>query len=287
MVLAPLGIELAVWVIAFGVLIFCILCVYITKAFFGVAGGTLGKLPVIGGWINSGIHSVEQRVVHVMSAAAAGAQSIAGAALHTLAREVDWIGREIRNHSNLLALLATLSLGAAQPWELQLLVRELRKLIRGNAGTASHAIHRLGNVEKRLEHGIGEDVLPRIRGVEREIDRVLDHDIASLRRRARTLDREYERLWKWTRVNTRAWGTLAFAGAVAFALSRLKVGWIRCPKLAKRGPALCNLDDALFAALLADSLLIVGSLSLVEFAREMVDVTDTAVRPITTFWRAS
>jgi hypothetical protein len=47
------------------------------------------------------------------------------------------------------------------------------------------------------------------------------------------------------------------------------------------------MNPSLLDALLVDTLLIAGTLSLEEFAREMVGVTSTAVRPITTFWRAS
>jgi hypothetical protein len=155
------------------------------------------------------------------------------------------------------------------------------------ASTATHTVTRVIRVEKRLQHGIGEDVLPRIKTLEREYTHVIGRDIPALWKGTRTAEREITNLWKWARHRTLVAGTLAFAGAVALALSRLKIGWLRCGNVSRVGKNICGMDGALLEALLADSLLIAGSLSLVEFAREMVGVTDTAVRPITTFWRAS
>src|SRR5438270_835546 len=152
-----------------------------------------------------------------------------------MAREVDWIGREIKNHANLIGLLAALTFGSMTAREILLLIRSLRALIHANEGTATHALHRVIGAEKRIQHGIGEDVLPRIKSLEREYGQVVEHDIGSLRARAKTLEREYEHLWKWTRANGRAWGTLAFAGAVALALKRLGLGWLRCNSLSKLG----------------------------------------------------
>jgi hypothetical protein len=256
-VLAPLMIELSVWIIAFGVLVFCILAVYIAKAFFGVAGGTLGKLPVVGGWISSGISSVEHKIVSVMSVAAAGAQSLCGAALHVVARQIDWMGREIKSHSNLLAALALLSLGVVDFKALNKALRGVHTQVHAATGTLTHANHRLDAQEKRLAHGIGEDVLPRIRSLEREYAHVTGIDIPSLRARTRTAERDVAKAWKAIRANTRAWGTLAFAGAVAVALSRLKLGWIRCPNanrfFKKRGcGAWDDIDKLLIGAALIE-----------------------------------
>lgn len=266
MVLAPLGIELGIWIIAFGALIFCLLCVYIAKALFGVAGNTLGKLPVVGGWINSGLGAVEHKIVSVMSTAAEGAQALCGLALHAIAREIDWIGREIKNHSNLLALLATLTLGGVSAVELQSLLRGIRALIHANTGSLSHAHHRLDNAEKRLAHGIGEDVLPRIRGLERELDRVVEHDIASLRHRAKTLEREYQRLFKWTRTHALEAGTLAFAGAVALALRRLGLGWLRCNSLSRLGRRIGCGGFGLLEELFATAVISFAVLDICDFA---------------------
>jgi len=60
--------------------------------------------------------------------------------------------------------------------------------------------------------------------------------------RARALEREYERLYKWMRSHPWTAVTGAFVGAVAIALARLGLDWIRCPTakavFKKRG---CNL----------------------------------------------
>lgn len=265
MVLAPLMIELSVWIIAFGVLIFCILAVYIAKAFFGLAGGTLGKLPIVGGWINSGLGTVEHKIVSVMSQAAEGAQSICGAALHVVARQIDWMGREIKSHSNLIAAIALLSLGVVDFKALNQALRGVHAQADATAGTLSHANRRIGAQEKRLAHGIGEDVLPRVKGLERDVGHVITHDIPGLRARARTAERDAAKAWKVAKANTRAWGTLAFAGAVAWALARLGASWVRCPTANKffkrRG---CNAWNDI------DKLLIGAALIELQFTLELL-----------------
>ena len=274
--------EILFWV---GALIFIILCVYIAKALFGIAGGTLGKLPVVGGWINGGLHSLEHKIVGTMSGAAASVDAHIGAAFHRLARLVDWIGREINSHANLLATIASFLPGVATVNMVRMLAGELRRLIHAARALGVHAITQTVRVTRTVTRTVSTDVLPRLRTAEREVGHVIAHDLPRLRAADRTLTRDVTALGKWVRAHTLEAGTLAFAGAVALALGRLGIGWTRCSNVGKLGKNVCGMNPALLESLLADSLLVVGSLSLVEFAHEMVAVTDTAVRPIQGFWR--
>jgi hypothetical protein len=74
---------------------------------------------------------------------------------------------------------------------------------------------------------------------------------------------------------------------LTLALGRLGLGWARCSNVGKVGRRVCGMDASLLESVLADSLLILGTLSLVTFAEEMQDVTEVIARPIQTFWRAS
>jgi len=56
------------------------------------------------------------------------------------------------------------------------------------------------------------------------------------------------------------------AGAVAAALAGLGLTWTRCSRAKKWGKATCGMNDDLLDSLIADTLLIVGTISLVEFA---------------------
>lgn len=64
---------------------------------------------------------------------------------------------------------------------------------------------------------------------------------------------------------------------VARALSRLRVGWIRCNKVGRLGRAACGLDEGLLESLLTDALAIFSVVSVVEFARELRAVEDEAI----------
>lgn len=76
---------------------------------------------------------------------------------------------------------------------------------------------------------------------------------------------------------------LSAAGAVvlvATALGRLGLKWIRCRNVAKAGRRVCGMDFDYLDALLAGSLLVVGSVSIVDFAHELQDAEGEVVRAI-------
>ena len=276
--------EILFWV---GALIFCLLCVYIAKALFGVAGGTLGKLPVVGGWINGGLTSLEHKIVATMSGAAASVDAHIGDAFHRLARILDWTGREIKGHATLLGLIASYLPGFATLNMIRTTVGELRRLVHAAQQIGVHALTQTVTVTRTIRRTVVADAFPRIRSVERDLGRVIHRDLPRVKAREAELGREITNLWKWTRSHALVAGSVAFAGAVALALSRLGLGWVRCSKVGRVGRNVCGMDDGLLESLLADSLLILGTLSLVTFAEEMQDVTGAIVAPIQTFWRAS
>jgi hypothetical protein len=108
---------------------------------------------------------------------------------------------------------------------------------------------------------------------------------AWVRGRFRTGERSLSNLAKRVRAHGR---TLAGAGAaalVATALARLGLSWLRCPRVASAGKRLCGLDHDLLASLLADTLIVASSVSLVEFAHELQSVTTPAASAIRGFVR--
>lgn len=246
--------ELLILVVCLGI---CYAIVYIAKAFFGLTGGVLGKLPVVGGWINSSLHAIEQKVVHIMGLAIVAVQGQVGTAWHQLARLIDWMGREIRAHSNMLYLLASLLLG--QEWAVA--IKHAIDAVRSNFDTLTRMVHgtvaRIVAAEERLRHGIGADVLPRIRAGERAIDRVLGKDLAGIRARERALEHGAADTWKWIRTHPGSLASGAFVGAVAFALERLGGTWIRCTNWKRIGRGVCNTPGGDIEALLG--LLAIGA----------------------------
>lgn len=102
---------------------------------------------------------------------------------------------------------------------------------------------------------------------------------------------EIDRALDWTKGQIgklRKIATVAgIVGLTAAALGRLGLGWTRCSKVGKVGKQLCGMDEQLLGALLADTLLIVGTVSLVEFAQGMQGVVGEFEKPVRAFWRAA
>jgi len=102
---------------------------------------------------------------------------------------------------------------------------------------------------------------------------------------------DLERGLEWTKEQVRKLGKLGtvagLLGLGAAVLGRLGLGWLRCSRVGQTGRQLCGMDQSLLESLLADTLLIVGTISLVEFAEGMQQVTADVIGPIRTFWRAA
>ena len=81
------------------------------------------------------------------------------------------------------------------------------------------------------------------------------------------------RLRKLEKGATRA----AFAAALAVALGRLGLGWIRCNNVKKAGKSVCGIDMGLLDELLLGTTAIFGAISVVEFAEGLRAIEGEAV----------
>lgn len=280
--LIPLG-EIVGWAVALGV---CFMVIYFARAFFGTASGAVGWIPWVGKIATTGIDRVAQKIDSVMSSAVASVDAKMGAALHSLARLVDWIGTEVRSHANMLQTIATLLLGVTAANQSIHGMRALIARISSAQRTAALALHRVAAIEEQVRHGIGADVLPRVKVIERTNVITRARTIPGVIGRVGRLDRDLSRLWKWSHRHAAVAGSVAFAGAVAWALSRLGASWIRCSNWKRAGKQVCGMDANLLESLLVDTLAIVGTLSLVELAKELQPIVDAEARVIQHFWRA-
>lgn len=80
--------------------------------------------------------------------------------------------------------------------------------------------------------------------------------------------------------------TLALTtGLLLAAVSKAGFGWIRCRNIKRLGKRACGLDTQLLDALIADSLIFFGTISLVEFAKELQQIEAGAADAIRQFAR--
>jgi hypothetical protein len=233
-------IDLGTLLVLVGALIFIYLCTYIAKALFGLAGGVLGKLPVVGGWIDSGLHTVEHKIVSVMATAAQGVDSAMGFTLHETARLIDWTGREIAAHANLIHMIAAATPGlgfvVALHDQTAALHRLFHGLTRSQTALFPALIRPIYGELKVLERW----TYPKVRALDHAIDVTIPRDIAGLRSRTKTIEGELGKLWDLLRKNEAALAATAFAGAVALALERLGSSWIRCRNWNRIGREVCS-----------------------------------------------
>ncbi len=217
--------DILFWV---GALIFCYLVVYIAKALFGIGGTILGQIPVIGGWIEGSLHHIEQRIVSTMSHAALAVDKRIASGFHMLARLVDWVGREINSHANLLYVLSSLFFGSTVTQAIAAALRLLHLRVQALPGTATALFHTLVRPIQGELHTLERWVYPRVKALDHAIDVTIPKDIAGLKARATKLENEYSKLYEWMRTHPWTLVTDAFVGAVAIALSRLGLDWIKC-----------------------------------------------------------
>lgn len=270
--------DLSPLLMFFGGWILCLLAYYIAKAFFTSASGAVSWLPGVGGWLKGKVENVGQHVTNVIGGVVLNLQARMAASWHRAAREVEWIGREIASHAALIERIANDLVTANFADLIHLEVQGARKLLhyleRQIVGIGHDVTIRVKNVER----GIGADVLPRIRS----LDRRLTRDLVKERARARAAERQAERaisnLWEWTRTHPWTIVTDAFVGAVAIALTRLGLSWIRCPSLGRLGRRFGCAPWQLLEEFLAASFTALAVADLCTFANLAMD-TAVLMRP--------
>lgn len=77
----------------------------------------------------------------------------------------------------------------------------------------------------------------------------------------------------------------ALAAAIVATVARTSWRWVRCGKVRKVGRQVCGMDDSMLDSLLADTVLIAGTISLVEFARGLQGGMDAVTPQVRKFWR--
>jgi hypothetical protein len=74
-------------------------------------------------------------------------------------------------------------------------------------------------------------------------------------------------------------------GLTAAAVFRFRLGWLKCGNVRRTGENLCRMDGGLLDDLLAGTLLVFGTVSLVEFAREMETLMEEITPAVVGFWQ--
>lgn len=278
---------------------FIIVAKAFTKALLEPIIFIVGKIPFAGGIASDFLQTVEQSILNALGTAEGKIDHVMGVAFHKQAQLLAWLWREIKSHAGAIATIAEV-LGGVYPFVAgtKALINRLTR--HGHATTRQTArvereLHHLQRQVKALEHdvskGIGNDVLPQLKVLDREIAKIRHKDVPAIQAGEQANAGEITNLWQWVKDHTLVTGTAAFAGAVAWALGRLGLNSIRCGALSRmfnrRGCGLWNgLEDVL--GLLFDGLILADLCTVIpaaeklfaEFEAPLVDLISHAANAV-------
>lgn len=257
----------------------------VARAFFGTLSGAVGWIPFVGDVLTAPIHKVAQKINHVLAAAALASEREIGDALHTLAALVRAVGQAIENAPMLAYALAKYVTTLLSVSEWRKFYTSLVGRDRVQFATAKEAKQIAAKIRAREGHTAKVAAHAQARSVALPGEIAHDWNIPGLRDRVKELEDGAVETWKWIRTHGRTVAAGAFVGTVAWALSRLGASWIRCRNWKRIGRQVCATDPSTIESLLADMLVVAGSLSLVEFARELQPIVNDSARVVQAFWR--
>lgn len=209
----------------------------------GVSLSIFGHRKHLFGPISSAIRWADDQVTHALGALAIATERPAVWLFHMVTRQLSAIGDEIGGLAYDVARRFTHTAEVTLPNLRRHVDRRIAAAVAGLAAIAA-TVH--GTVAVDLPH--------------------LRREVADVRGYTRRLLRRLRRV-------ERLLAPAAFAAAVAVALGRLGLRVLRCPQFLRAARRTCGMSPDLLESLLADTLLILGPLSLVEFAEEMQSIT--------------
>lgn len=125
-----------------------------------------------------------------------------------------------------------------------------------------------------------KDLEARVRKLERQLKTVGGITIPGLGRREGQIGRRVGRLEReFQKISKKVLGA-GLIGLLIEALSKVGGNWIRCSNNQKLGKSVCGMNRNLLESLIADALLVVSLVSVVEFAKELQGIESEVVKGI-------
>ena len=227
--------DLALWALALVCLGIAAVIVVLLYALFSWLISLLNEIPKV----NIGtdwLHSTEQAVLGALGGAFGKVNHLMGASLHLLARYADDLWREIAGHANLLLDIASHIpiLGGA----IEALRALLHHSVAVGTGTAArvrtlereyHGIEaQIKSLERDFSRGIGHDVLPRLKHLDREVAHIEGTTIPAIQEADKQASDAISNLYEWAKGKASLLGIGTFAAAVTGALALVGNGWLAC-----------------------------------------------------------
>lgn len=249
---------------------------------------SLGGLPGVGKYLASFGDAVAAAIARVLGLVFAGISAAVGGSLHWVAQTANRTWAIMRGTPAALAHVAGI-VGT-----LVYTVSGLRALVH-NAHTLAHTIarrfvligrelgrfeHQLATIEHEVAKGIGEDVLPRIKSLDKELNRIKHKVIPAIEADVNAIPGEIADVETWVGDNFVPLARAGLVTAVIAALGYLGLGGLRCnsllSSLKNRGCGLWNgLEDLL--GLFVDALILTDLCAILPEAVKFFGVVEGAL----------
>jgi nitroreductase len=203
----------------------------LTRALFGTLESSVGWIPFLGRVVSAPIHRIEQKVSNYMGGLESHIDVSMGGYFHALAdalgrlasgeAEAGWVFYWLaKAHRALRATVDALpSLGSVHSIT-RTVVKQIRVVVK-----------QVDHVGVIAAHAAPAVLTGRVGVIEGELEDLLRRDIPSLRHRAKWLEDRLIRLGEYIHRNAIRAAAITATGAIALALPRLGLGWLRCSSL--------------------------------------------------------
>ena len=269
--------------------LFVIALALLIAVIMGYIAGVLSGLPWPIDKLAGPVSSLAQGISHVCGVALGKVDSLAGAAWHAMARYLDKTWEQMEAQAHLAWTQTEILAGHIYDVTgLRAAVKSITHSFRGIEHGVKDLEHwalreerRIKRLEHALFHGIGEDVLPRLKTLEHEYEHIQNKELTAIRREWATTEGELTALQKWITANIPLVGTDAFVAAITATLGALGLGALSCRNfknlLGKFGCGLGTLLNDLLGLVIAGLVLE----SVCEFLPYFEDAFGAVVGPIT------
>jgi hypothetical protein len=296
--------TLALFIVAAGLLA---MTHYVFVIVVNLIKGTVGRIPVIGGWFGAPASKLKRMIAHWLGRAEAAVEARIVRCFRDLATVFTRLAQDVFATAVALSALTwyvtkKVAKGAVGG-RIDVLTRDTRRLKRG----ATKTNQRVGRLERQMHlrapSPVKTTVVNTRRVVVREVRtierRVIVHDrvIVQLGRvtvprttrrtntRIRKLERGHARHETALRKLRKLLAPAAMAALMIATFARLGLNFLRCKNVKRAGRGVCSMDPATLEDLLLATMTVVGSVSLLELARECQDGMGIATSAIRGFVR--
>jgi hypothetical protein len=247
------------------------------RAFFGTAEGIVGWVPFAGKVLSHKIEDIEHKIVSIVGGYGHHFENQFFTRWHSLAQmlrqwayQIEDTAVTVFHVAHAVARLAgELALGNTKG--LHAYLHRLEKYING---VIAQRLERIGKI---AGHAAPASVARAVRAIAAELDHVITWDIPRLRARSRAIEKSLDRLWHRVRGLDKVVVDTALVGAVAVALGRLGLGWLRCSSVKNLGKRIGCGGFGLLEELFAASLISFAVLDICDFAAAAQTVAEAFV----------